>query len=362
MCDASDFLGGGEVTQTEGFSAVAAGYHHSLALGYDGTVWTWGLSVLETAHSCKPRKVLELQDVAAISAGLFHNVVLKNDGTVWSWGKDVFKGKNTTYSKRHSPKQVGDLERMVAVSAGDTHNLALRDDGTVWAWGSNDCSQLGSEQAEPTVEGILVDGAEGIVSISAGSYHNLALRNDGTIWGWGFNYNRLFDPGTDEILHPIPSIIAGLPHVTSISAGRYHNAVIGDGTVWTWGNYDYGEHDKSIIESGIKPMRLSGLPNDLVKVSSGYGQNLVLSNTGTLWAWGQNNSEQQSVNGSIEKHLVPRQVPGLVKVIDMSVGETHNLALDENNVIWAWGSNQYGELGNDVDDLSPVPIRVSWPT
>jgi alpha-tubulin suppressor-like RCC1 family protein len=40
-------------------------------------------------------------------------------------------------------------------------------------------------------------------------------------------------------------------------------------------------------------------------------------------------------------------------------GEQHSLALKENSTVWAWGDNDFGQLGNGTYDGGHVPVQVS---
>lgn len=49
---------------------------------------------------------------------------------------------------------------------------------------------------------------------------------------------------------------------------------------------------------------------------------------------------------------------GLDRVKLIAVGAFHNLALQEDGTLWAWGNNEYGQLGTgDTQPRSqPVPV------
>jgi alpha-tubulin suppressor-like RCC1 family protein len=55
----------------------------------------------------------------------------------------------------------------------------------------------------------------------------------------------------------------------------------------------------------------------------------------------------------------PVLVQGLERVHVIAVGAFHNLALLEDGVLWAWGSNEYGQLGTgDTQPRSqPIPVQ-----
>lgn len=56
---------------------------------------------------------------------------------------------------------------------------------------------------------------------------------------------------------------------------------------------------------------------------------------------------------------IPVRVQGLEKVRLIAVGAFHNLALQEDGTLWAWGNNEYGQLGTgDTQPRSqPIPVQ-----
>lgn len=56
---------------------------------------------------------------------------------------------------------------------------------------------------------------------------------------------------------------------------------------------------------------------------------------------------------------VPVRVQGLEQVKLIAVGAFHNLALQEDGALWAWGNNEYGQLGTgDTQPRSqPIPVQ-----
>jgi len=51
-------------------------------------------------------------------------------------------------------------------------------------------------------------------------------------------------------------------------------------------------------------------------------------------------------------------VQGLQKVRVIAVGAFHNLALTDDGILWAWGNNEYGQLGTGDTQPRSQPIRV----
>ena len=63
--------------------------------------------------------------------------------------------------------------------------------------------------------------------------------------------------------------------------------------------------------------------------------------------------ELWSVNSAMEARqtrYTPVQVQGLSSVVAVAAGDRHSLALKSDGTVWAWGSNDYGQLGDGTND------------
>lgn len=54
----------------------------------------------------------------------------------------------------------------------------------------------------------------------------------------------------------------------------------------------------------------------------------------------------------------PVRVQGLDNVRLIAVGAFHNLALLESGEVWAWGNNEYGQLGIGDTQSQSLPVLV----
>jgi hypothetical protein len=110
-----------------------------------GQLYTWGNNVhgqlgdgtLEGKSI--PTHIGTAEDWTAVSAGYQHTVALKSDGSLWAWGDnhDGRLGDGTAELRKDSPVQIGSDNDWAAVEAGDNHTVALKTDGSLWAWGGN---------------------------------------------------------------------------------------------------------------------------------------------------------------------------------------------------------------------------------
>ena len=96
----------------------------------------------------------------------------------------------------------------------------------------------------------------------------------------------------------------------------------------------------------------------VVSVSAANTHTVALRNDGTVWAWGSNNDGQLG-DGTTTWSPLPLQVKGLTDVVAVATGEAHTVALKKNGTVWAWGHNSSGELGDGTQINRLVPVQVS---
>lgn len=163
------------------------------------------------------------------------------------------------------------------------------------------------------------------------------LSNDGLVWG-----------------APLP--FTGPTGTTSYTLGS------GASTVWAWGINTYGQLGISSLDQQTAP-RQAGIDDEWVSISSGNYHTIAVRADGTLWAWGRNESCQLGLGLSVACDDVtgyrsyPTRVGTRSDWVAVSAGGSHSLAMTEDGRLWAWGSNQYGQLG-----LSSGMATISIPT
>ena len=83
------------------------------------------------------------------------------------------------------------------------------------------------------------------------------------------------------------------------------------------------------------------------------------SSTAVLYAWGEGPLGDGSSSGSPVP--VPVPLPAGVSPVAVSQGASTSLAVGSDANVYAWGSNEYGALGDGLDADSLTPVQVSLP-
>jgi alpha-tubulin suppressor-like RCC1 family protein len=321
-----------------------------------------------------------------VGAGSQTSYALNCDGTVnaWGYGGNGELGNGTTTNTGTTTAVqvkgaggVGLLSGITAISAGDVFGLALKNDSTIWAWGKNDYGEIGnSTVASKTTLPVQVMGVSGvgflkqIVAIEAGRFHSLALKSDSTVLAWGYNNFGQLGDSTIGINRYTPVKVKHLTKIIGISAGLGVSVAIkNDGTVWAWGENQYGQLGDGTTTTRLTPVQVKGAGGvgfltNVVAVEAGEFQILALKSDGTLWAWGYNNYGQLG-DGTTTNRSTPVQVLGaggvgfLTGISKLAMGIANSpLVLKNDGTLWAWGWNLYGQLGSNTTTNSSVPVQV----
>lgn len=96
--------------------------------------------------------------------------------------------------------------------------------------------------------------------------------------------------------------------------------------------------------------------NMITTIAAGYDFSVALKSDGSVWAWGKNDYGQLG-NGTTQNSAYPVQVKGpngtgyLTGVIAITTGDYHALALKADGTVWTWGYN-----GSSTGTVYPVQV------
>jgi len=363
-------------------SAISAGYYHACALTTAGGVKCWGnnsngqIGDNSTTNRWTPVDVVGLSSgVAAISAGGGdggggcgigeQTCALTTAGGVKCWGSNNSGqlGDNTT-SNRYTPVDVvGLTSGVAAISAGGNHTCALTTAGGVKCWGRNWYGQLGDNTQTDRWTPVYVYGlSSGVAAISAGNRHTCALTTEGGAKCWGWNgFGQIGDNTKTSRYTPVN--VYGLSSgVAAIDSGEFYTcALTTEGGVKCWGYNAYGQLGDNTITNRLTPVNVVGLSSGVAAISEGGYHTCALTTAGGVKCWGSNDYGEIGDNMT-DTRYIPDDVVGLTSgMAAISAGGYHTCALTTAGGVKCWGYNYDGEIGDNTITDRWTPVDVIWP-
>jgi len=295
----------------------------------DGSLWAWGrndryqLGLGDAKTRTAPVRVGEASDWAEIFPGSARAFAIKNDGSLWTWGTTVLGGGEVYIDM--SPVQVGtDKDWVRAALAGqeDQNVFGLKADGSLWIWGSKGWYGVITGSPIHIASPLRVFQSMSWKDVYIG-YQVEFLATDGTLW--------TLDPNIELAMIGTDSDWDSLPEGTW-PGGLVNAATKRDGSLWAW----------NFSGLGPTPARISGGPWKSVSVS--WADSMLVDSSGALWVLYQgqtrrigSDSDWKSASASAES------ISSLA----------YHLMVKENGELWAWGSNDFGQLGIGLDYFTP---------
>ena len=305
----------------------------------------------------------------------YHMFASKTDGTMWAWGnnEDGALGHNnqTDYS---SPVQIPGTTWSDKLFSTHKSSFATKTDGTLWSWGYNSPSygQLGHNNKTNYSSPRQIPGTTWD-KLSIGDMNAYSIKTDGTFWSWGQgNYGMLGH--NNDTAYSSPRQIGSRTVWAEISAGASSAAAIVKNTPGSWeegGLYMFGNNERGQL--GFNNNTNYSSPRFMSaswhSISSSQSTNVAIRNYvtgvgGSIWAWGSNEHGELANNdgGDNNHRSTPTQIGSNTNWTYVVGGYRNFYAGKSDGTIWAWGLNTHGQLGlNDrVPRSSPTQVPGNY--
>lgn len=196
-------------------------------------------------------------------------------------------------------------------------------------------------------------------SISTGSVHSMAISSNGTLWSWGYNFYGQLGIGSNNDTNQ-PFQVGTGNDWDYIATGNYSSfGIKTNGTLWSWGYNGSGQLGDGTTTNRNLPVQVtSGVMNNWDYVVSGTNHSLAIKTDGTLWAWGDNNYGQVGNGTASNLQLLPIQIGFDTNWAGVSAGGTSSYAIKNNGTLWSWGHNNYGQLGDGTLINKNIPTQI----
>ncbi|XP_047330101.1 ultraviolet-B receptor UVR8 [Impatiens glandulifera] len=357
---------------------LSAGASHSVALLSGNIVCSWGRGEDgQLGHGDAEDRLLPTQlsaldghEIISIICGADHTIALsQSNKQVYSWGwGDFGRLGHGNSSDLFIPQPIKALQgsRILQIACGDSHCLAVTDEGEVQSWGRNQNGQLGLGTTEDSLVPQKIEAFKGIrvKMVAAGAEHTAAVTEDGNLYGWGWGrYGNLgLGDRADRLVPNKVSNVNNEEKMVKVACGWRHTiSVTSSGGLYTYGWSKYGQLGHGDFQDHLVPNRLQALQGHFIsEISGGWRHTMALTSNGELYGWGWNKFGQVGVGDNVD-HCSPVQVrfPREQKVVGISCGWRHTLAVTETHNVFSWGRGTNGQLGlgESVDRNIPKIIE-----
>ncbi|MFA6383185.1 MAG: hypothetical protein WCX17_02060 [Parcubacteria group bacterium] len=234
--------------------------------------------------------------------------------------------------------------------------------------------------------------AASTMQTSTGDSHSCAVSETGYAYCWGKNDNNQLGDNTTTVRDTPVRVLKGaavtgdndgtyLINIKSIIAGNNQTcAVSNNNNVYCWGYNGYGQLGDGTTTLRATPIRVlkgaavsgdndgTNLTN-VKSVTVGNNQTCAVSNNNNVYCWGYNNYGQLGDNTTNQQNTPVRVLKGaaasgdndgtnLTNVKSVFAGGAHTCAVSNNNNTYCWGYNSYGQLGDNTTTARYTPVRV----
>lgn len=163
--------------------------------------------------------------------------------------------------------------------------------------------------------------------------------------------------------------IKGLPSIQSFKIGQNYACALSDvGEVYCWGTSTTGALGVgAAVTTTVEPLKLAGdlAGKNITQISLGYYSACAVDDQKKIYCWGKNTNGQLGL-GDLVDRFTPTQSSFLSgSALEISTGENHTCALDDQGKVWCWGSNGNGQIGGGgggANALNPVAVLINGTT
>lgn len=208
------------------------------------------------------------------------------------------------------------------------------------------------------------------VSMVGGEHHSLLLASSGSLFGWGSNDKGQVGNGSTETVNE-PMNITGLlkltdgEHIIQVGTLGYHSlALTNTGRVFSWGDNENGEVGNGGAAVVVTPTDITANfdlddGDQITQLVVGWKQSFVLTKLGKIYAWGSNEYGQLGFGDNVTRRKPEQLSYAFDGVVIAMATDSHTVAVTDKGKVYSWGFNGSGQLGNGSTSNSSTPVDIT---
>lgn len=303
----------------------------------------------------------------------------------WGQGDDGEMGNGQTNASNLAPTPLtlpsGTTFQTLALGNGGSHAVcAVGSDWKTYCWGRNVNGLLGvgdnNDRSQPTaVQPGAIPAGVVLVQLSVSGTHACGLASNNQVFCWGSNsHGQLGNATTNNSNLPVEVAMGELPggvSYTRIAVGEaFSCALASDGWAYCWGDNSSGLVGVGSVtgdETTPRKVAMGDAPGgiSLGQITLGINHACVLGSNRMIYCWGIG-GEGQIGDGNTSNRDQPTEVvagdaDGNQDFTVVHAGGKHTCALDDQNLVYCWGSGGDYELGlvNTDNHASPQEVNMA---
>ncbi|XP_073493603.1 probable E3 ubiquitin-protein ligase HERC6 [Phyllobates terribilis] len=229
----------------------------------------------------------------------------------------------------------------------------------MYCWGDNRYRQLGLiDQGEEDVtfrQNDYFSSQMAVRKVACGGRHTLFLQEDGIVLSCGQNIcGQLGRKTNTSSLEQIYSLEAQT--ILDVSCGFNHSvAICNEGNIFTWGQGSEGQLGSGQLpQQSPIPRKITGLSDiRIIQISCGHFHTVALSEDSNVFSWGKNDVGQLGLGKQVPYQASPQLVKSVkgVPLVQVSAGGSQSFALSMLGIVFGWGKNNAGQIGLQSNTL-----------
>jgi alpha-tubulin suppressor-like RCC1 family protein len=288
----------------------------------------------------------------------------QGDNSYGQLGSGSYSGAYT------SPYKIYNFEEpLESLSTGQDHTCGIDYEGTLYCWGRNNYGQIGNGYSHGNSkydipQKIDVDSNGNdltrALQIGVGYGHSCGIFEDLELYCWGYNSAGQLGIGSQSSYNrPYIVDLPGNQRATDISLGNYHTCAITDnGSVYCWGDNGNGKLGDNSQTNSHLPIYVE-LPQNrkAIGISLAVSHSCAILDNNSVYCWGRNNYGQLGI-GEAGDAWTPEfvELPSGSIAVQISTGEHHSCAVLKNGSAYCWGYNNYNQVEGSINNEQPSNV------
>jgi alpha-tubulin suppressor-like RCC1 family protein len=207
--------------------------------------------------------------------------------------------------------------------------MGITSAGTAYSWGEGFYGRTGlNTQSDTFSPNIIVGGITTWNQITARGELGMATTVAGILYAWGRNITGSIGDGTTTNRSSPVTVIGGITTWSKISTGFTSLGTTTAGVLYAWGQGGSGELGNNATSNRSSPVTVVGGITTWSQITTGGSVCFGLTNTGTIYGWGNGSSGRLGDNTTSNKSSPITVAGGITTWTQVSSGQNgHTIAL-----------------------------------